>query len=87
MCLLNKECRTEKAIAKRIQQECLAYIRDNNSISLNYLAQRLNIQRQAVRAILVQKYWGIEKAMRIASVLNFNLSMTIYYPNTYFSQG
>ena len=86
MCLLNKECKTEKAIAIRIQKECLAYIRDSD-IRIAYLARKLDLMLPGVKNLLEQEYWGIEKAMRIASALNFNLSMTIYYPNVHFPRG
>jgi len=86
MCLLNKECKTEKAIAIRIHQECLAYIKDND-IRITYLALHLDLLLPEVKRLLEQKYWGIEKAMRIASALDFNLSMTIYYPNSHIPSG
>lgn len=86
MCLLNKECKTEKAIALRIQKECLAYIKDSN-ISVTCLAIRLDLLRSEIIYLLGQEYWGIEKAMRIASALDFNLSMTIYYPNSHIPSG
>jgi predicted XRE-type DNA-binding protein len=87
MCYLNKECKTEKAIASRIQKECLAYIKENR-LSQSTVAEILGIGIFDIEYFLENNcYWGIEKAMRIASALNFNLSMTIYYPNSHIPRG